>query len=76
MNISKRQFIQGLGAAAAVSIFGTTAGAVSQRRYDLLIIGAGTAGMPAAIFAAQRGLSVLAIDAAPTIGGTLMLSSG
>ena len=76
MNISKRRFVQALGAAAAVTVFGSSAGAVSQRRYDLLIIGAGTAGMPAAIFAAQRGLSVLAVDAAPQFGGTLMLSGG
>ena len=76
MDASKRRFIQALGAAAAVSAISSTAGAVSGRRYDVLIIGGGTAGMPAAIFAAQRGASVLVIDAAPQIGGTLMLSGG
>jgi fumarate reductase flavoprotein subunit len=76
MDISKRRFIQALGATAAVSAIGTPVAIASQRRYDLIVIGAGTAGIPAAIFAARRGISVLVIDAAPQIGGTLMLSSG
>ena len=45
-------------------------------RYDLIVIGAGTAGIPAAIFAAARGARVLMLDAAPDIGGTLHLSTG
>ena len=44
--------------------------------WDVIIIGAGTAGLPAAIFAAERSDKVLVIDAAPEIGGTLHLSSG
>ena len=44
--------------------------------FDLIVIGAGTAGLPAAIFAAERGASILLLDAAPEIGGTLHLSSG
>ena len=44
--------------------------------WDVIIIGAGTAGMPAAIFAATRSDKVLVLDAAPEIGGTLHLSSG
>lgn len=44
--------------------------------WDVIIIGAGTAGMPAAIFAAERSDKVLVLEAAPEIGGTLHLSSG
>lgn len=44
--------------------------------WDAIIIGAGTAGMPAAIFAAERNAKVLVLDAAPEVGGTLHLSSG
>lgn len=44
--------------------------------YDLIIVGAGTAGLPAAIFASRRGARVLLLDAAPVIGGTLHLSTG
>lgn len=76
MGISKRRFIQALGAATAATALGQTVAATRKRRYDLLVIGAGTAGIPAAIYAAARGASVLVIDAAATIGGTLLLTSG
>lgn len=76
--MSKRRFIQALGAATAMTtaIMDRGTAATPHRRYDLLVIGAGTAGIPAAIFAAARGASVLVLDAAATIGGTLLLTSG
>jgi len=45
-------------------------------KWDAIIVGAGSAGLPAAIFAAQRGLKVLQIDADNRVGGTLYWSSG
>ena len=47
-----------------------------SREYDLIVVGAGSAGMPAAIFAAQGGARVLQIDADSRVGGTLYWSSG
>lgn len=47
-----------------------------SEQWDVVIIGAGTAGLPAAIFAAERSDKILVLDAAPEIGGTLHLSSG
>lgn len=44
--------------------------------WDVIIVGAGSAGLPAAIFAAQRGARVLQIEADGRIGGTLYWSSG
>jgi len=44
--------------------------------WDVAIVGAGTAGLPAAIFAAARGARVLLLDASDRIGGALHLSSG
>lgn len=78
MLVSKRRFIQTLGAVAATSSVtpGSARARGKNRRFDLLIIGAGTAGLPAAIFAARRGANVLLVDAAAQIGGTLLLSSG
>lgn len=45
-------------------------------QWDVIVVGAGTAGIPTALFAADRGARVLLIDAAAEIGGTLHLSSG
>jgi fumarate reductase flavoprotein subunit len=44
--------------------------------WDVAVVGAGTAGLPTAIFAAARGARVILIEAADRIGGTLHLSSG
>lgn len=45
-------------------------------RYDVIIVGAGSAGLPTAYFAARRGAKVLLIDADKEIGGTMQISSG
>ncbi|MBM3522760.1 MAG: FAD-dependent oxidoreductase [Alphaproteobacteria bacterium] len=47
-----------------------------SERFDLIIVGAGTAGMPAAMEAAMRGLKVALIEKTERIGGTLHFSSG
>jgi fumarate reductase flavoprotein subunit len=52
------------------------AAALSAKRWDLVIIGAGTAGLPAAIFASRRGARVLLLDSANKIGGNLHLANG
>lgn len=46
-----------------------------MQNYDVIIVGAGTSGIPAALEAGARGLSVALIDAAEDIGGTLHLST-
>ena len=44
--------------------------------WDVVIVGAGTAGLPCAIFAAKRGAKVIVIEAADKIGGSLWYASG
>lgn len=44
--------------------------------YDVIVCGVGTAGQTAAIFAANRGARVLAIDLADSIGGNTQRSTG
>lgn len=44
--------------------------------YDLVIVGAGTAGIPAAIFAARRGARVCLLEHAPEVGGCLLINRG
>lgn len=76
--MKRRQFLQ-TSALAAAGLPGLQLGraaAAELRRYDLIVIGAGTAGLPAAIFASRRGARVLLVDAAGAVGGTLHLANG
>ena len=45
-------------------------------RWDMVVVGAGTAGLPAAVFAAERGLRVLVVEKSRRVGGTLLISGG
>ena len=47
-----------------------------EAHWDYLIVGAGTAGLPAAIHASRRGAKVLMLEAADALGGTLNMASG
>jgi fumarate reductase flavoprotein subunit len=47
-----------------------------SERYDLVICGAGAAGMPCAIAAAEQGARVVVIEKAAEIGGTLHVAGG
>lgn len=49
---------------------------MDSNQYDLIIIGAGTAGIPCAIAASKKGAKVLLLDKADDIGGTLHTSGG
>ena len=44
--------------------------------WDLIVVGAGTVGLPAAIHASRRGARVLIIEVSATIGGTLNVAVG
>jgi fumarate reductase flavoprotein subunit len=73
---SRRRFVLGatsVGLAAAPA-FGATENAAQD--WDIIIVGGGTAGIPAGIFAARRGARVLIIEASLQLGGTLFLSTG
>ena len=77
--VSKREFLKAAGAVTFVAAI--SGGLIRQGRsqgalYDLIIVGGGNAGMPAAIYASRRGAKVLIIEAAGVLGGTLLLSSG
>lgn len=48
----------------------------SMNNWDVIVVGAGTAGMPTAIFSAHRGARVLLVEQASKVGGTLWYSGG
>jgi len=75
----RRRFLTGASTLAGLTLLAQNRAALALDTapdYQLIIVGAGTAGIPAATFAAARGARVLMIDAAPDIGGTLHLSTG
>lgn len=47
-----------------------------RTKFDIIIVGAGTAGMMCAIFAAQRGKRVLVLEKSDHIGGSMHWSGG
>lgn len=71
LSTSKRRFLTGSAAAFAATMLPHQRLALAAQEYDLIVIGAGTAGIPAAIFASQRGAKVLVIEKSTIIGGTL-----
>jgi succinate dehydrogenase/fumarate reductase flavoprotein subunit len=84
--ISRRDFLRGsaiAGAAMAASGLFPRPSASTQevpfrwdRGADVVIIGAGAAGLPAAIEAVQRGASVIVVEANFDIGGHAIVSGG
>jgi fumarate reductase flavoprotein subunit len=76
-SLTKRQFIA--QATAVVGFAGRDAlfqEARAADTYDMIIIGGGTAGIPCAICAADKGAKVLLIEKSSQIGGTLWLAGG
>ncbi|MCC5870712.1 MAG: FAD-binding protein [Gammaproteobacteria bacterium] len=47
-----------------------------MRNYDVIVIGAGSAGLPLATFAAKRGARICILDSAEEIGGSLLINRG
>lgn len=72
---SRRDFVR-YTSFALTAIYGTRARSAPERLWDLIVVGAGTAGLPAAIFAARNGARVLLLEKSDRLGGTLWFSGG
>jgi len=76
--VNRRSFLKGTAAAASLGV--STAAEASQIRFDrtadVVVVGAGASGLPAAIMARDQGASVIVIEANHDIGGHAMLSGG
>src|SRR3990172_6257808 len=77
LSFPRRSLLKGAGAATLLTALPwSLRQAFAEEPFDLIVIGGGTAGIPAAIFAADRGAQVVIIEKAPKVGGTLYLSGG
>lgn len=74
---TKRQLLQSAAATLALSTLPLHARkALAAEPWDLILVGGGSAGLPAAIFAAAKGAKVLVLEGSHRIGGTLDRSGG
>jgi fumarate reductase flavoprotein subunit len=73
---TRRQFISSAAVGAVGLQAASPLSAYAADQYDVIIIGAGTAGIPCAIHAAEAGAKVLLIDKSVQIGGSLWLAGG
>ncbi len=75
---NRRQVLTGAGFTLAAGLIGSFPEASAQveakapplAEFDVVVVGAGAAGMTAALAAAKRGLSVVVVEKAPTYGGS------
>jgi 3-oxosteroid 1-dehydrogenase len=75
MELSRRQVLRGAAAGATFALtanplVATAATTPVLGEYDVVVVGAGAAGMTAALTAAKRGLSTVVVEKAPTFGGS------
>lgn len=81
MELSRRSFIAGMTATAALAGLGTgamgaQADTAPEVAADLIVVGAGSAGLAAAAKAAQDGASVIVLEAEGATGGTTKICGG
>lgn len=82
MKLNRRHFLQSAAAAAVVSGAGTVAAMpvaapeAFDAEYDVVIVGAGGAGLAAACEAVDKKLSVLVLESQPIIGGSSTICGG
>ena len=78
MAINRRDLLVRGGTAAALGAGGLASGASAQaqqppiqwqREADVVVIGSGASGLPAAIVAKEAGSSVIVVEAQPHVGG-------
>ncbi|WP_330275064.1 3-oxosteroid 1-dehydrogenase [Lentzea sp. NBC_00516] len=70
MNLNRRQVLAGAGLALASGLVKPSSASADLGEFDVVVVGAGAAGMTAALAAAKRGLSCVVVEKAPTYGGS------
>jgi 3-oxosteroid 1-dehydrogenase len=72
--VSRRHVLAGAGLALAAGLTDPLSASADVGEYDVVVVGAGAAGMTAALTAAKRGLRVVVVEKAPVYGGSLARS--
>jgi fumarate reductase flavoprotein subunit len=74
---TRRQILGAAGGLAGLGLIsaGSRSAFAADTAWDVIVIGGGTAGLPTALFAAERG-RVLIVEKGPILGGTLDRSTG
>jgi succinate dehydrogenase/fumarate reductase flavoprotein subunit len=83
MSLNRRELLVRGGTAAALGAGGLAASAEAQqpqrqwhREADVVVVGSGACGLPAAIVAREAGSSVIVVEAEPHVGGHARVSGG
>ena len=71
---SRRKVV--LGAAGLFAVGGSFSLLRRSAEADVIVIGAGAAGLSAAIAAAEAGASVVVVEKQPEVGGNTLISGG
>lgn len=74
--ITRRMLVGGVLAGVATAGVASTLAMAAGRQWDVIVVGGGTAGMAAALFAARRGANALVVEKSARLGGTLWFSGG
>ena len=74
-NVSRRDLLQSASAAGAAVTIASPVGKW-HREADVVVIGSGATGLPAAIVAREAGATVIVVEAEPHIGGHAITSGG
>src|SRR5690606_33784564 len=81
MTVSRRSLLKAGAGIAAAGVAGSVlqvniANAADPRVADIVVVGCGSAGLGAAVAAAEAGASVIVLESQPHIGGRGIVSSG
>ena len=76
--ITRRSFIRGIAAGATLAVVGMSPALAAQKTIttDIVVVGAGSSGLAAAVQAAEKGAKVVLLEKNPFVGGNSQHAEG